>query len=362
MSNEVQTTADPVEPQRAEPERSGYWHLVFPVAAGIFVGLGVLAIVWLFARSFAVLVLSVTIADALSPFARTLQKYMPRTVAVALIYVALIGLLGLVGYFLAPMLVNEATQVIGRAPELISSLEQQAHRWFGIPAGALADVISSAQSWSDRLLSVPLTLGTALITAVIILFLSFYWLLAAPAIYGFLQSLFPENRRRQVAQLRDGVSRAMGGYFRGVVLNALATGSLAWIGLYIAGVNYSFALGVLTALGEFIPYLGPIVTAIPGIAIALLQSPTKALWALLVYVIVEQTEGHLLTPNIMRRETDVPQVLVIIALFAGGSVGGVLGAIVSVPLAGALKVIAEQAVAPAIRRWSGADHKNDDLN
>src|SRR5690606_317594 len=94
--------------------------------------------------------------------------------------------------------------------------------------------------------------------------------------------------------------------------------------------------------------------AIPGIFVALMDSPEKALWALVVYVAVQQIEGNILYPNILRRETDVPQVLVLFALFAGGAVGGVLGALVAVPLAGGLKVLVEDVFAPAVRRWSGA--------
>jgi predicted PurR-regulated permease PerM len=149
------------------------------------------------------------------------------------------------------------------------------------------------------------------------------------------------------------MGHVMGGYVRGVAIDAVAVGLLSWTGMWLLGVDFAFALGLITALGEFIPYVGPFAAAVPAVLIALLQSPMKAVWTLVVYAGIQQIEGHLLTPNIMRRETNIPQPLVIIALFAGGSVGGILGAIVSIPVAGACMVFVQRVIAPAIReRWS----------
>jgi predicted PurR-regulated permease PerM len=151
------------------------------------------------------------------------------------------------------------------------------------------------------------------------------------------------------------MSRAVGGYLRAVTLDALATGALAGIGLALAGVPFPLALGAITAVGEYVPYVGTTLAAVPAILVGLLVSPQKAILAAIVYVVVQQIEGHLLTPNIMRSQTNVPQALVVIALFGGFVVGGVLGALVAVPIAGAVKVLVERVVAPAVRRWSHAE-------
>ncbi len=206
-------------------------------------------------------------------------------------------------------------------------------------------------SLMGQLASLPVKLFRAGLTILLMVFLSFYWLLALPTIEEFTLSVFPEQRRARVARVLAKVGAAMGGYIRGAALNALATGTLAGTALAIAGVDYAFALGALTAAGEFFPYIGPIIAAIPGVLTGLLQSPSMALWTALIYLGVEQIEGHLLTPNIMRSQTDIPQSLVIFALFAGGAVGGLLGAVVAIPIAGACKILIEEVAAPVVREW-----------
>lgn len=337
------------------------WTVAVPVASGLILGLGFLGLLYLFSRTLGILLLSITIADALSPIAAWLQKRMSRTLAVVLIFGTLIGFLVLFGWVLAPAIVEQTRNLVERAPNISQQLQQlieQGRRF--LPDGALPNVGAALGDWTQRLLSVPLAVGSALVLLVLVFFLSFYWLLAEPSINEFLRSLFPEHRQPRVDEVRRKINRAMGGYLAGLTLDGLITGALTWTGLQLVGIEYAFPLAAVSALGELFPYAGPIIAAVPGILVALLQSPEKVIWVALVYLAVQQIEGHILTPNIMRKMTDVPQVLVITALFAGASLGGLLGAIIAVPLAGAVKVFVEEVVAPAIRKWSGAQPYDPD--
>lgn len=335
-----------------------HWTLTLPLACGIFAGVGSILLFWLLWRPLAVLVLSIAIADAFSPAVRRLERWMKRSVAAALLYLCIFAVIAGAVVLLGPRLLEEAQAIIQEIPAAAAELQ----RWF-----RNAPILSDAQALrgiTDRgvnyLLSVPLILGNVALTAVLILFLSFYWLIAAPSVNVFVRSLLPKRLQRPADRVMFEMSRAMGGYLRGITLDALATGTLAGLGLLIAGVRYPLALGVVTALGVYVPYIGTTVTAVPAILIGLLDSPQRAVWAAVVYVGVQQIEGHLLTPNILRSQTNVPQALVVIALFAGFATGGVLGALVAVPLAGALKVFVETVVAPAIRRWHSQFEPQED--
>lgn len=349
-------------PVRAAKRRM-QWSIAIPVGVGLLFGLGLLGLFYLFSRTLGILLLSITIADALSPIARRLQKWMSRTWAVVLIYATLIGLIVLFGWLLAPAIVEQTRDLMARGPSIVDQLQQliEMGRRF-LPDDALKNVGGAMGEWTDRLISVPLTIGSGIVLMVLIFFLSFYWLLAEPDINAFIRSLFPEHRQERVDEVRRKINRAMGGYLAGVTIDGLITGALTWIGLTIVGIEYAFPLAALSALGELFPYAGPIIAAIPGILVALLQSPEKAIWVAGVYLVVQQIEGQILTPNVMRKMTDVPQVLVITALFAGASLGGLLGAIIAVPLAGAIKVFVEEVIAPSIRRWSGAQPYDPENN
>jgi predicted PurR-regulated permease PerM len=139
-----------------------------------------------------------------------------------------------------------------------------------------------------------------------------------------------------------------------VALGGLAVGVITYIGLSIIGVQYALVLSLFAGIMEFAPVIGPIIAAIPMLAIALLASPTQFLIVLIFVIILQQVESALLTPNIMKSQTEASPLLVILALVAGHSVGGLLGALVAIPLAASLRVLVTRVIAPGIRRWSGA--------
>ena len=141
----------------------------------------------------------------------------------------------------------------------------------------------------------------------------------------------------------------MGGYIRGVAFNGLITGALAWAGLSLLDVPYAAALGAWTAMAELIPYLGPLFAGALATGAGLLVSTGTAIEVAVLYTALQQLENHLLQPNIMHRQTHVPAGLVLFAFTAGFMVGGLLGALVAIPIAAATRVLVVHVVAPSWR-------------
>lgn len=334
------------------------WSGAFQVAVGIFLGLGALRFVWVFGKALAVLVLGITIAEALTPVVGWVQRYMSRTAAVVAIYLVLICMALVTVWFFAPAIAHQAQQFLTIIPQQIGRLSDNFNQWFSKLGGSgglnISDLLGIV---SSQLVSLPMGIFTAGLTMVLVVFLSLYWLLARPSIGRFVRSFFPDENRTRLDQVMSDMGHAMGGYLRGVALNGLAVGFLIWIALYFANVHLPFVLGVIAALGEFFPYVGPILSAVPAVLVALVQSPSKAILTIIIYLAVDQIEGHVLTPNIMRSQTDIPRPLVIIALFGGGVVGGLLGAMVAIPMAGAAKVCVDELLAPALRRRLSARNR-----
>jgi predicted PurR-regulated permease PerM len=189
----------------------------------------------------------------------------------------------------------------------------------------------------------------------LILFVSFYILQESSRMQGFLLSLFPEERRPRVNTVIGEIAQAMGGYFRGVVINGVIVGFLTFVGLLLLGIDFALAFGALAGILELIPIAGPIVATIIIVGLTLFQSPGLALAALVFMVILQQIENNVLVPHIMRSQTDVSPLLSILAIFAGGAMGGLLGALIAIPIAAALRVLVRQVLAPAIRRQTGAE-------
>jgi predicted PurR-regulated permease PerM len=119
-------------------------------------------------------------------------------------------------------------------------------------------------------------------------------------------------------------------------------GTTAAIGLWLMGVPYFYVLAVIAAIGEMIPVVGPILAAIPAVAVALTVSPATALFAGIFFVVQQQIENHLLVPKIMERQVGMSAGFVIIALLIGGSLLGIVGAILAVPTAAIVQVVFQE--------------------
>lgn len=337
-----------------------WFRRAMPFAIGIFLGLGLLLAFRVFAYAWAVLVISLTIASALDPAATWLTRWVGRVFAASIVYLIVIGFTALLAWFVIPQLGAEFTELIHRAETLIPPAQQKLGHYFSFSSAANTRVGEIITSNISKLASIPLMVFAGGLTALLTFFLSFYLLIALPGINHALASLFPPSQEQEVRDLVDRVLNAMGGYIRGVFLDGLVVGGFVWLGLWFIGVKDALAMGVIAGLGEFFPYIGPILAAIPGILSALIQSEMMALWTLLFYIGMEQLEGHIIAPNIMRSQTDISQSLVIIGLFAGGVAGGILGAIVAIPIAASAKVLIEEVAAPAIRRWTSEAAANQE--
>ncbi len=332
-----------------------WWRIALIGALALALALGTLALVWLFARPLAMLVFGIVLAQALSPLVAYLERWISRTTAVIVVYLALLLVLVGLGWIVIPALASQIQELVSRAPTLFNWAQNWIARGQELSGGRLINALENQLARiGEVLLGIPVAIFASAFEILLILFTSLYWLLATPDLKRFVLSLFPLQRRAQADDILNDMGQAMGGYVRGIVLDAVIVGVIAYVGFLFIGVDYPLVLALFGGLMEIIPTLGPIIAAIPAIGIAFLESPTQALIVLVFWIALQQFESYVLFPNVMRTQTDIPPLLVVLALFAGGSVGGLLRILIAVPLAGALRVFIQRVVAPAVRQWSGA--------
>lgn len=321
----------------------------------LFLGLGLLQGISLFARPLAFFLLGVAIATALAPLANQLARWLPRTLAVIAIYLVLALLMALLGWLVLPALFN-GLQAFGNAlPTIATTLQQWLTAQNAVDGATLVETLStSLTALGPRLLALPVAITSFLVNALLVFFISLYALLVAPAAQDFTLSLLPQTQRSYVQGVIHDMSKAMGGYVRGAFLSGVAVGLLTYLGLLLIEVPYPLVLALIAGVLEIVPILGPIVTGVLVIGVALTQSPEQALFALGFSIVLQQVEGNIIFPNLMSRETEMSPLLSIVAFLAGSAVGGLLGALVAIPLAAAGRVFVVEVVAPLVRRWSGA--------
>ena len=334
----------------------GWWATAGALA--LILGIGSLFILRALLRPLAVLFLGATLAATLAPPVAWLEKRMPRTLAVVLIYLLLFLIVAGLLWLTVPPLVQQAQEFATRVPDILDQVQQWFSHW-QIPAQiSLGDIVRSLFSnFGESALAVPTTIASAVVGLVLVIFISLYWLILAPRMEVFFLSLFPGDVTGQVWQVLSDMSSAMGGYLRGAVLDGLILGAVTYVGLLIIGIDYPLVLGVISGISEFLPVVGPIITTVIVVIVALFQSPTLALIALAFLVVLQQIENHILVPNVMQSQTTVSPLLTILMVFAGGALGGLLGATIAIPLAAALRVLVVDVIAPGLRRLSGSEEK-----
>lgn len=122
----------------------------------------------------------------------------------------------------------------------------------------------------------------------------------------------------------------------------IVVGLMTWLGLWLIGIPSALTLGLLAALLEFIPFIGPIISAVPAILLAFAEGPDKAFYTLLLFILVQQIEGNLLEPMVQQRAVDLPPALLLFALVAGGLVFGGAGIVLAAPLTVVLYVMVKR--------------------
>ncbi len=168
---------------------------------------------------------------------------------------------------------------------------------------------------------------------ILILFLSVYFALDVRLYRDGALRLLPPKHRVRVGTVLDDAGQALQKWLLGQAVAMVTVGMLVGVGLAIVGVPLAFALGVLAGLLEFVPVVGPILFSLPGLLLAFAKGPDTMLYAFLVYLVVQQFEGNVLIPLIQRWAVELPPVVGLLAIVAGGLLLGVPGVVFATPLA-----------------------------
>jgi putative permease len=341
------------------PDKQQWWKLLALVAFAFVLALGLLEFIWMIARPLAIVFAAVVIAEAMMPAVNRVERFMPRVLATLISYTVLVAFFIGIGWIIFPALVDQAQDVVERAPEFIEDAREFINRWDPVNDGQIEE---RGTEWLEgaagALAGVPFAIVSSVVEVFLVFVMSIYWVIAAPNMRRFFLSLFPSQRRPQVEDVLGEMGAAVGGYVRGTALDAVIVGAIVYFGLLIIGVPYPLVLALLAALGEFVPIVGPFIAGAPAVLIALLDSPLQALIVLIFYLVLQQFESNVLLPLIMNSQAHVPPLLVLFAIFVGGSIAGILGALIAIPFSGALRVFVLRVVAPAVRLWTGASNED----
>lgn len=269
--------------------------------------------------------ISFIIMSALRPVVDRLEKFrIPRSIAILLLYTALIGLIFTYGSFVFPPLVSETIRLINTLPEYIARLPFTLNFNSETLIGQIAPLGQNVARFTVGILSNAVSIFTILVFA-------FYFLLERNHLTRFLDLFVGKEWAKIVGFVVNKAELRMGAWVRGQLLLMILIGQASYIGLTLLGVNYALPLALIAGVLELFPIIGPNVSAIPAILIALTVSPGLALAVVALYFIIQQVENNIIVPTVMRRTVGMPPLISLLALMIGGKIGGVIGIILAVP-------------------------------
>jgi predicted PurR-regulated permease PerM len=333
------------------------WKLAAIVSIALVVGFLFLDLLQLLIRPLGILFASIVVAITLAPIVEWLERWMSRLVAVLLIYFGLVLVLAGFGFVLIPPVVSQTSTLVQNLPDHYRDAQVWLAREMGVNVRNDVDQLTTfAEPAANYLLGVPGLIIATGVEFLVAFFVSLYWLHSMPRMKAFAISLFPPDRQARADEVMHRVAERMGGYMRGVILAGAVVGVAVYIGLTILGVQYALLLALLAFLGEFFPNVGPVLAGIPAVLVALYDSPSLAIIVIVFYIVIQQIESYILMPFIMMRSlAHIPPLVTTFAVFTGFMVGGVLWAILAIPLSGALLTLSTEVFAPAIRRMTGSE-------
>ncbi len=347
-----------LRPSRAEGSTYPAWAHRRDVTITLFLW-GVLAVAAFWAASYIVgplliVVLAALLAYALAPLARRLAQRISLPLAIALVYLALVGLVSGVGYLLVTNAITELSSLATQITHLLTPsypgaptpLTQQLER-LGLSQTQVEDLSqraiqqlqNAAQNALPLLGGVVNGLATALLDVVLVLVLSIYFLVAWPRFLGWLTQSAPVKQRGRLAFVLMTLQRVIGGYLRGQLILSTLVGTLVGGGMYLLHVPYALLLGVLAFLLEFIPMLGTLTSGVICILVALTQGWLVALLVLGYFVAIHILEGYIVAPRVLAKAVGLHPAISIIALLVGAQILGIWGALFAAPLVGFIQVL-----------------------
>jgi len=293
----------------------------------IFVLLG-LVLIYLVREVVLIFAVALVFVAALNPLVGWLErKKVPRVLSTLLIFLVALGLFATTIYLMIPPLVEQISSLAGSLPEYLNKLP------FNLETDYLQKVLGNL---ATHLASVPAGISSI----IVILIIAFYLLAQKQGIEKFIKIIVPGKRQSHVLNLSQRIQTKLGFWLLGQVTAPLLVGVLTFIGLAILHVPYALVLALAVGLAEIVPF-GPVIAFIPAGILGFLESPLTGFLVIALYLIIQQLEGHIVVPQIMKKAVGLNPVVVILSILIGAKLAGVLGLLIAIPSAAVLSVLAK---------------------
>jgi predicted PurR-regulated permease PerM len=345
----------------SSPEEVTTWTTNQVVFATIFV-VCVFLIFWLLYRLQTVLLLffvAIVLGTAIRPAVEWLyRRGVSRTNGVILIYVLIAGLFTAFLALILPLLAEQTTQLSQNLPEFYRTVrnwlldsDNRLLRNIGARVSPQLGLLFSTNPTTENVLDqVTITilyvnlLTKGLLSTLAIFLLAYYWNQEGQSVIRTILRLIPSYRKKEFLEFVDHVETKLGAYIRGQAILCSIIGVLSFLAYILIGLPFALALGIFAGVMEMIPVFGPAIGAIPALLISLSIAPEKALWVVIATILIQSAENVYLLPRVMNKSMGVNPIIILLSMVAFGSVFGLAGVLLALPLAAILQFVINRIV------------------
>jgi predicted PurR-regulated permease PerM len=334
--------------------RSPFW---IGMASTFGVSTAVIAVWSIYAaRQILLLVVaSLFVAAGLDPLVDWLRRRgLPRRVAVLIVILGALGAFAGILELVIPVVVNQVTQLINSLPTYSKQLNNRSsflgrlNTRYHVETSLRSYLSGGSGTVASGVLGVGKAVLSALASTVIVIVVSIYLLVDMPRLKRALFSLSPRSRRARVVLIGEEIFVKVGGYVLGNAFISIITGVGTWLWCLALGIPYPLLLATIVAIFDLIPLVGSTIAGIIVAAVGLTVSIPVAGFTIGFYIVYRLVEDYLISPRIMRRTVSVPGLLTVIATLVGGTLLGIIGALIAIPVAAAIRLLLDQLAAPRL--------------
>lgn len=358
-------TPRPVVIEPMTPSRSFWTRIDRPFVFGFLVTLGGLGaiVLGLAVTSLSTVLIYIALALfaalGLDPAVRFLERRgLSRSIAVLVVILGLIVIVALILWMVLPIVIEQVASFVRSVPSMIqdftrSDIYATLEKQFG---DQFEDLVADIQKFLTNpgniatigggALKIGAGIATGISGAIVVLVLTLYFVATLPGIKTSLLRLAPARDRARAADITEQITDSVGGYVMGMVVLAFFNALLAFLLYLFLGLPFPPLMATVAFCITLIPLVGSVMFWIIGTGLALFTNPLAALVFGIVYLVYMQVEAYVITPRVMNRAISIPGSLVVIGALAGGTLLGLLGALVAVPVAASILIIINQVLVP----------------
>ncbi|MEA3449371.1 MAG: AI-2E family transporter [Patescibacteria group bacterium] len=301
----------------------------------------------------AIIFIALILYSAVNPWVDWMaRKKIPRFFGILMIYIVLFSFIGAVIVLLIPPIIEQISAIKANFPAIIEKLVSgfSVFKEYTIEFGILDQVKNNfntiganLQSMASGIFSTITNIFGGVVTFFLILVIAFYMVVEEDAMKKIVWSIVPKQHQVYIMRLINRMQQKIGLWLRGQIILSFIIFLLTYIALSIVHaitgqMEYALVLALLAGLTEFVPYLGPVLAAIPAVFLAFTQSPTLALIVFAIYYVIQWLENNIIVPKLMQKVVGLNPIVSIVVILIGFKIGGIIGAVFSMPVATALSV------------------------